>query len=78
MPDLRTLLAAVLGVALGAVCLAFPDAVLRAQTAGRRPHDAGGEYGSAGTPPARWRRLVRLFGAVAVLAGGYFAVTAFP
>jgi hypothetical protein len=70
--DLRTTLAALLGVGIGLVLLAYPDAVIRAQTAGRIPHDRGGEYGAETASPARWRRLVRLLGVVTLLFGLYF------
>jgi hypothetical protein len=80
MADPRTLLAAVLGVALGVLCLVYPEALIRAQTVGRLPHDAGGEYGrSEGGPggsSARIRWLVRLLGVVALAGGGYFALAA--
>ncbi|MFB6152490.1 MAG: hypothetical protein ABEJ40_11855 [Haloarculaceae archaeon] len=75
MVDYRTLLAAVLGVALGAVLLAFPEFVVRVQTAGRVPHDRTGEYGEPSEVPDRWRQLVRAVGVALVLAGGYFAYT---
>ncbi|MFB6173863.1 MAG: hypothetical protein ABEI39_04395 [Halobacteriales archaeon] len=71
MADLRTLLAAVLGVGLGAVLVAYPDVVIRAQTAGRLPHDRGGEYGDSAAP-GRWRLVVRALGVAAILAGAYF------
>ncbi|MDY6819907.1 MAG: hypothetical protein SVG88_14700 [Halobacteriales archaeon] len=74
MADLRTLLAAVLGIGIGVVCLAYPEAIIRAQTAGRMPHDRSGEYGTDATTADRWRRLVQLLGLGAVIAGGYFAV----
>ena len=73
--DLRTALAAVLGVGLGLFCLAYPEAVVRAHTAGRRPTDRGGEYGTS-SPPERWRRLVQLVGVALVAVGLYFASTA--
>lgn len=73
--DLRTALAAVLGVGLGALLLAYPDAVVRAHTAGRLPHDRRGEFGADAPAPDRWRLLVRGLGAVSVIAGLYFATT---
>jgi hypothetical protein len=73
--DVRTLLAGVLGVALGLVLVAFPDAVVRAQTAGRLPDDRGGEYGTGSPTPARWRRLVQVLGVVFLAGGLYFAAT---
>jgi hypothetical protein len=76
MADLRTVLAAILGVGLGLVLLAYPAAVVRVQTVGRLPHDRGGEYGRAAEPPQSWLLVVRGIGVVLVLAGGYFAWTA--
>lgn len=76
MADLRTLLAAVLGVALGATCLLAPETVVRVHLAGRRPRDAGGEYGADAGVPARWRRLVRVVGTGVLAAGLYFAASA--
>ena len=67
--DFRTGLAAVLGVGLGLVLIAYPDAVVRVQTAGRLPHDRGGEYGQDGDLPRRWRLLVRALGLGAVAFG---------
>ena len=75
MADLRTILAAVLGIGLGALFLAYPEAVIRVQTAGRVPHDRGGEYGSASSIPDRWRRLVQLLGVAVLVAGVYFGAT---
>lgn len=76
--DIRTLLAAVLGVALGLVLLAFPSAVIRMHTAGRTPHDRRGEYGAESLPPTRWRRIVRGIGVAVLLLGIYFGVTLLP
>ncbi len=75
MVDLRTLVAAVLGIGLGALLVAYPEAVIRAQTAGRVPHDQRGEYGSASPVPDRWRRLVRLLGVAVLVIGVYFGAT---
>jgi len=75
MTDVRTLLAAVLGVLLGLLCLLAPGAVVRTQTVGRRPDGRGGEYGSDAVP-ARWRRLVRALGGGCLLLGLYFGYTA--
>lgn len=75
MADLRTLIAAVLGVGLGALVIAYPEVVIRAQTTGRVPHDRGGEYGSASSVPDRWRLLVRALGVVVLLVGLYFGAT---
>lgn len=68
---LRETLAAVLGVGLGLVLLAYPQFVLRAHAAGRLPDE--GEYGSHGTPLSRWQPVVRVAGGGCVLAGLYFA-----
>jgi hypothetical protein len=76
MVDLRTLLAAVLGVVLGVVCLVAPGVVVRAHSVGRGPHDRSGEYGTDGSPSSRVRLLVRLVGVACVIAGAYFAATA--
>ncbi|MFB6156116.1 MAG: hypothetical protein ABEJ22_09490 [Haloferacaceae archaeon] len=73
--DLRTALAAVLGVGFGLALLAYPEAVVSAQTAGRLPRDRGGEYGAGTEPSGRVRRLVQAVGLVALLAGLYFAWT---
>ncbi|USZ66860.1 hypothetical protein NGM10_08960 [Halorussus salilacus] len=72
--DLRTLLAAVLGVGLGLFFVAYPGVVIRVHSAGRTPTGRDGEYGDEATP-ARWRRLVRLVGVGLALAGLYFAST---
>lgn len=75
MVDVRTLLAAVLGLLLGAVCLVAPDAVVRVQLAGRRPTGRDGEYGTDAIP-GRWRNLVRLLGVGFLVASGYFGYVA--
>jgi len=75
MADVRTLLAAVLGLLLGTVCLVAPDAVVRVQFAGRRPPGRGGEYGTDAVSD-RWRHLIRLLGVGFVVAGGYFGYVA--
>ena len=74
--DFRTLLAAVLGVGLGVFFVAYPEAVVRAHTAGRRPTGRGGEYGEESSPD-RWRRLVQLVGVAAIALGLYFGATLF-
>ncbi|WP_338741373.1 hypothetical protein [Haloplanus salilacus] len=76
MVDVRTLLAAVLGVLVGVVCLVAPDAVVRVHTAGRRPHDGRGEYGANGAAPTRWRRVVQALGVGCLAAGCYFGYVA--
>ncbi|MFB6093572.1 MAG: hypothetical protein ABEJ77_01340 [Halanaeroarchaeum sp.] len=69
MADLRTLLAAVLGVVLGVVFLVFPEAIVRVHLAGRLPRDRGGSYGSAPPVRDRWRRVVQAVGLAALLLG---------
>lgn len=76
MADLRTVLSAVLGVGLGLVLLAYPEAVVRVQTVGRLPDDRGGAYGQPAAPPRSWVLAVRAVGALLVLGGGYFAIAA--
>ena len=71
--DLRTLLAAVLGLGLGLLFVAYPDAVVRAQTAGRLPDDRRGEYGDESSASTRTRRLVQGIGVLIDLAGLWFA-----
>ena len=87
MVDVRTLAAAVLGVALGVVCLVAPGTIVRVQTAGRLPQDRYGRYGEDGTAggdgageadgglPTRWIRLVQAVGVVLVVGGAYFGWT---
>ena len=82
MVDVRTLAAAVLGVALGVVCLVAPGTVVRTQTAGRLPEDRYGRYGEDSTPddadggrPTRLIGLVRVVGAALVISGAYFGWT---
>jgi hypothetical protein len=76
MTDVRTLLAATLGLFIGVVCLVAPGAVVRVHVAGRRPHDGRGEYGTDGSVPTRWRRLVRALGVGCLAAGCYFGYVA--
>ena len=79
MVDVRTLAAAVLGVALGVVCLVAPGTIVQVQTAGRLPQDRYGRYGEDGDSageadggfPTRWIRLVQAVG-VALLVGGAY------
>jgi hypothetical protein len=75
MTDVRTLLAAVLGVLLGLLCLFAPGTVVRTHTVGRRPDGHGGEYGDDAVP-ARWRRLVQALGGGCLLLGLYFGYAA--
>ena len=74
--EFRTALAAVLGVGLGLLIVAYPEAVVRVQTAGRLPHDRGGEYGQDADLPRRWRLLVRGLGLAVVAFGLYLAAPA--
>jgi hypothetical protein len=74
--DLRTVLAAVLGVGLGLLLVVSPETVVRAQTAGRLPRDRGGEYGSESAVSDRWLSLVRLLGLASALLGLYFGFVA--
>ena len=71
----RELLAAVLGIALGAVFVAFPSVIVRVHTVGRGPHDHHGEFGTHEID-AKWLWLVRAIGAVGILFGIYFGYTA--
>jgi hypothetical protein len=48
MVDVRTLAAAVLGVALGVVFVVAPGTILQVHTAGRLPRDRRGRYGEDG------------------------------
>jgi hypothetical protein len=89
MVDVRTLAAAVLGVALGLLFLVAPGTVIRVHTAGRVPGNRHGRYGEDGVSterdadaesggsglPTRWRRLVQAAGAVLLLGGLYFGST---
>jgi hypothetical protein len=75
MVDVRTLLAAVLGVGLGLVLIAAPEFVVQVHAVGRRPHGGRGEYGADRTVSERWHHVVRLVGVALVVAGGYFAYT---
>jgi hypothetical protein len=74
--DLRTLLAALLGVGLGLFFLAAPEAVVQVHAAGRRPPGRGGEYGEESVA-GRWRRLVQVVGIALVVLGLYFGTSAF-
>lgn len=72
MADLRTALAAVLGLALGAVMIAAPRALIRIHVVGRVPGDRGGEYGADSDYSSRVVLLVRLLGLGVVGLGAYF------
>ncbi|WP_256288746.1 hypothetical protein [Halobellus inordinatus] len=89
MVDVRTLAAAVLGVALGLLFVLAPETIVRVQTAGRLPQDRHGRYGEDSPRdgsgdaeetgvdgvPTRWRQLVRVVGAALILGGAYFGWT---
>jgi hypothetical protein len=66
MADLRTLLALVLGVGLGLVLIAAPEAILRVHTVGRLPRDRTGGYGEEVDVGPRWRRGIQVLGVVLV------------
>ena len=68
----RTLLAGVLGVALGLALVAFPAAVVRVHLVVRAPPGKGSEYGEAYRPPEKWLWVVRAIGVVMVALGTYF------
>jgi len=70
--DLRTTLAALLGIGLGLLLIAVPDAVLTAYAAGRVPHDRTGEYGTDRGGSPRLQRLVQVVGVVVLGGGLYF------
>lgn len=69
MADLRTVLAAVLGVGLGVVLIAAPGLVIRMHAVGRVPRDRGGGYGADSTYPDRWLWVVRAVGVLVLLVG---------
>jgi len=75
MTEIRTLLAAVLGLLLGVVCLVAPAAVVRVHLAGRRPTGRDGTYGTDDVSD-RWRRVVQVVGGGLVAAGCYFGYVA--
>jgi len=74
MADVRTLLAIVLGALLGLVCVLAPGAVVRVQTAGRRPDGTGGEYGTD-TVSTRWKRVVQALGIGCLLVAAGLVTT---
>lgn len=93
MYELREALAAVLGVLVGVLFVAYPGLVARLHTVGRMPRDRGGRWGDPG-PVARddggdqdegengsglgWLLwLFRGVGALFVLGGLYFAARPF-
>ncbi|NHN43249.1 hypothetical protein G9C85_16655 [Halorubellus sp. JP-L1] len=72
-PGLTEALAAALGVAFGALMVAYPGVVLAVQTAGTRPDRQPGPGGDAPTDDGVWETLIRVVGVGFVLAGVYFA-----
>ncbi|NHN48637.1 hypothetical protein G9464_13675 [Halostella sp. JP-L12] len=70
MYGVREILAIVLSVGLGLILIGFPEAFLRMQMVGRGPRDPG-EYGRDYEPPATYTRVIRAFGAAAVVVGLY-------
>ncbi|UWG46855.1 putative membrane protein [Halanaeroarchaeum sp. HSR-CO] len=76
MAEFRTLLAAVLGVGLGALFVVYPEAIVRIQTAGKLPHDRGSDYGTDSRSSNRVRWAIRLLGVGALIAGVYFGAVA--
>ena len=73
---LREALAALLGIALGLFFLGAPQAVLRIQTVGRRPHGRG-EYGSDGGFSGHWTFLIRAIGVLSIAIGGWIGAQQF-
>lgn len=69
----RQALAAVVAVALGAVLIVYPEALVRVHTVGRVPHDRGGKYGEDASLSAHWRWVIRAVGVVCIVLGLYFA-----
>lgn len=72
-PGLTEALAAILGVAFGALMVAYPGVVLAVQTAGTRPDRQPGPNGEAPGDGGVMETLVRVVGVGFVLAGLYFA-----
>lgn len=75
--DLRSVLAAVLGVGLGVLLVVAPEALVRVHTVGRVPGQRGGEYGADDALSERTRRLVQLLGVACVAVGLYVGATLF-
>jgi hypothetical protein len=65
-------LAAVLGVAFGALMIAYPGVLLAVQTAGTRPDRQPGPDGESPGASGVMESLVRVLGVGFVLAGLYF------
>lgn len=74
--DARTLLAAVLGVLLGLLCLLAPEVIVRVHLAGRTRPDRHGEYGDDSVGADQLLLLVRGVGVVLLVGGGYFGAVA--
>ena len=72
-PGLTEALGAILGVAFGALMIAYPGVVLAVQTAGTRPDRQPGTGGDAPSEGSAIETLVRVIGVGFVLAGLYFA-----
>lgn len=77
MAGLRQVLAVGLGLVLGVLCVAFPQAVIRLQTAGRVQGSRRGPYGEDGEFPATWTWVVRALGVACLAVAGYVAVRGF-
>lgn len=71
--DPRSLLAVVLGVALGVVCLAYPEGVVRVQLVGRTQRRRG-PYGGDDEYPRWMTLLVRAGGVALLLVAGFIAL----
>ena len=76
MVAVRTLLAAVLGIGVGILLIAYPETVIRVQTAGRIPSDRSGEYGSEAPVSDCWRRVMQVLGGISIILGLYFGAIA--
>jgi hypothetical protein len=74
MNHLRPLITGVLGIGLGMICLLSPETIYRIHTAGRLPHDRHGDYGSGGASNTNWLWVIRGFGIVIALTGGYIGL----
>lgn len=71
MAGVRELLAAVLGIGLGIVIVAFPQFVVKIHTLGRGPQDRHGEFGTHAVE-GKWLWVVRAIGVLVLLGGAYF------
>lgn len=77
MYGLREALAAILGVGVGLFFIAYPEVVIRVQTAGTRPDRQPGPTGEAPSSGGMWTWLIRGMGILFVLGGAYFALRPF-